>query len=487
MPKKNKNHISVSLTENVLKIVAVQGGRNPRITQAFYQSVAGMSVTELSKAVHSGMKGFKVKGSRIVCVVPSSMATTKNIEIPSTDKEEIWSIVNLQAGRHTPFSREEIQVGYVNLGVFNSSYTRVLLVIANRNKIKQQIDVLIKAGIQVAQVLFAPEGIASFYSQALEVGGETQPFAVIDVDADQTDIVIISAGLPIASRSIPIGKRQLIADMDSGVTGLVDELKQTIESYQADDIGAVPSSFLLTGQDAVESQIQNALQNNLSWAVQVADLGGLIKATKSADKRLSSYATDRSFADVITASATASALQVNLLPEEIKIQKNVEDQGRQLFRAAVLGIIILFFVGAGLGAQVFLKNIFLERLVNNYQSVHDEAAVFMAHQERVQIIKNYMNDRMASLDMLHELYQYIPKSIYLTSISLEDNGAVSIQGVSESGSEVYNFGSTLEGVELFRKAQVMSTSSKKDRGRDATAFEIAITLTSAEETEDITN
>ncbi|MBF0533362.1 MAG: hypothetical protein HQL23_09785, partial [Candidatus Omnitrophica bacterium] len=87
-------------------------------------------------------------------------------------EEEIKSIVSLQAGRHTPFSREEIQVGYIHIGVYKSNYTKILLVIANKNVIKQQLSVFDRAGLRVKRVLFSAEGIAAFYTAGLNLKNE---------------------------------------------------------------------------------------------------------------------------------------------------------------------------------------------------------------------------------------------------------------------------------------------------------------------------
>ena len=44
--------------------------------------------------------------------------------------------IDLQAGRHTPFSREEILMDYLNIGTYRKNYTEVLLVIVNSNAVR---------------------------------------------------------------------------------------------------------------------------------------------------------------------------------------------------------------------------------------------------------------------------------------------------------------------------------------------------------------
>ena len=165
---KKDSYVSISLSEEALKIVRFKGTETvPKVTAISQKDIKGVSEEDVPKIINSTLSRLKAKSSNVVFVVPPNMTTVKNIEIPSVNPDEIKSIVNLQAGRHTPFSREEIQIGYINLGIYKNNYTKVLLVIANRNVLKKQLGLLEKAGLRIQKVLFSPEGMTSFYSHAL--------------------------------------------------------------------------------------------------------------------------------------------------------------------------------------------------------------------------------------------------------------------------------------------------------------------------------
>ena len=90
---------------------------------------------------------------------------------------------------------------------------------------------------------------------------------------------------------------------------------------------------------------------------------------------------------------------------------------------------------------------------------------------------------MVSLEIIKELNESIPNEMYLTSIVMEEDGSLSIQGVSEIASLVFNLGTTLKQSDLFKSVDIKSTVAKKDRGKDATAFEITLKLYNAQEDE----
>ena len=94
MATKN-DHICISLSENVLKIAEVKGGApSGKVAQCLAQDISGVAEDALPSLIQKSLKGLNTKGSTIVLMVPPGVTTSKNIEIPSVDEEEIKSIVN---------------------------------------------------------------------------------------------------------------------------------------------------------------------------------------------------------------------------------------------------------------------------------------------------------------------------------------------------------------------------------------------------------
>src|SRR3989338_5779848 len=148
-----KDLISFVLTDTTVKIAQIQGAPNaPRLVNIVKRDVKDLPPEELASVVQSCLNSIGVKRASAICCLPSSVAITKNIEIPSIDPVEIKSIIDLQAGRHTPFAREEIIIGYINIGVYQRNYTKILLIIINRQVIKKQLDILAAAGVRIEKV-----------------------------------------------------------------------------------------------------------------------------------------------------------------------------------------------------------------------------------------------------------------------------------------------------------------------------------------------
>ncbi len=486
MFKKDKEYLGISLNEGVLKLAHVRLiGRNHKVVNVVKKDVREMSEDQIPSAVQAALAESGAKSCDAILSVPANLVTTKNIEIPSLDKEEIKSIIDLQAGRHTPYSREEILIGWVSIGVFQRNFTKVLLVIINRDVLKKQVDLLMSAGVRIERVLFAPEGIAGFYAQALGAKEEDPPAGVIDIASQVTNFCIEYNGTVATCRCIPVGLSHLIKEGQAAQDKLLEELANSVDAYQNEDVSSMPENYLLTSDDAKVKDLQTVLQERLKANVKVNPFLDQITADQPVMLKMVSEYSDESFLDVIAPTLTSGGVQVDLTPEEVVTQRQIEEKGRQVVKAAALAIILLFLTCGIFFSKIYFKGVLLDKLKDEYVQKRRAVIVLDRTAQRTRIIKDYINSRMVGLDVLSELYRLVPKEIYLQTILLDENGTINIQGVSESMSRVFNFVTALEESELFKGVKTRSTTAKKDRGKDVAAFDISFRLESAkDETEE---
>ena len=135
-----RDAICVSLSGDNLKLAyaKISPTRKELVDLVSYE-IQGLSDEEIIKSIRSSLDSLKLSSPDVTIIIPSHATIAKNIEIPSLDEQEIMEIVDLQAGRHTPYSREEIIVDYINIGAYRENYTKILLIIVTLNVIRRQI------------------------------------------------------------------------------------------------------------------------------------------------------------------------------------------------------------------------------------------------------------------------------------------------------------------------------------------------------------
>ncbi len=486
MPKtlftKENRYIALSFDEERLRIACMKRtGSERELTAVLKRDIRGISDDELPQTLQSALQDLGVKKNRTVLVVPSQMATTKNIEVPSLDPQEIRSIISLQAGRHTPYSREEIIVGYANIGVYQRNYSKILLVIVNRDMLKKKITLMDAAGLSLDFMTFAPENIVLFYSRALGLRENPEPFGIIDIGCHYTDFIIGLGEKLVACRNIPVGLESMEQSPAEAQKNLVAELKKSVETYQSEDIEKEPGHYILTGDTPRLKDVRPLLQDALNKTVKIVPFLDYCRVKQPVRQAVMEIENESAL-DVVSSSVTFETVQVDLIPEEVKMQKNIAQQAREMGKAGILVAVLLLMISGNFISKVHFKSSQLDGLRQRYYPRHQEVAVLEKIAAQTRLVKDYLNSRMVGLEMVSELYNLIPEEIYLNSINMDEQGRITIQGVSESMSRVFSFVTSLEESDMFKSVKTISTTAKKERGKDVAAFEIGFLLESARDT-----
>jgi len=478
-------YLTISINEGVIKLAqGTSSGSLEKVARASF--TANAASDEAAGALKSLLAPFNRK-LPVICVIPASAATAKNIEVPSTDPEEIKSIINLQASRHTPYSREEVLISYINLGMNASNNTRILLVIVHRDGVKERISLLEKAGLDVDKILFVPEAQARFYAKALNLKKEAPPSGIIDFSLNATTYIVVSKGSLLFVRHIPIGIKAI---MDGTVDGkkvsteafLQDELKKSMDAFVQEEGCEAPVSYMVTTTHEAVGNILPILKEGLKIELQVNAFSNFIKGSLDARKKLQSDFGDDSFLDVIAPATSAARCEINLMPEEMVLKKTVDHQSKELSKSGVGAIIIMLLLGAMIMSNIYFKDTYLNKnLREHYAPQKAQVEVLQEKMNKVKLVGEYIKNRMTSLDIIHELYTITPHTIYLNNVVVDDQGTVTIDGVSDSMAEVFSYVKSLDDSTMFNGAKTKSTSTKKDNGKDVASFEIEFKLNNFKE------
>ncbi len=484
MFKKEKKYIGISYVDDCLKVAQFKiTATEKRIVGIVKKDVPGFSPEELSQVTRGLLSELGVSKPTAICALAASAVTTKNIEVPSVDPAEIKSIIDLQAGRHTPYAREEILIGYITIGVFQRNYTKVLLVIVNRDQILKQLGFMVQAGVKVEKVVFAPEATAMYYWQMLNLKEDDKPIGIIDISHQTTDFIIAWNKTIVTSRSIPVGMNHLIKEGQPAQEKLLTELMQSVEVYQGEDIGPLPTQYVLACDDSKLTDLQPLLQDKLKTSINVMPYLDHISAPQPVMLKLVSEYNDDSFLNIIASGSMSDQLRLDLTPAEIRSQRAIEEKGKQIIFVGIYCLIILALVCAIFFSKIYFRSIYLKELKADSSEKQKLVDALEQVSRKTQIIKGYAGERLVALDIVKTLYRLIPEEIYLQSITVEEDGTIDLQGTSESMSRVFNLVTALEDSALFKGVKTKSTSSKQERGKDVAVFEITFRLESAPDEE----
>ena len=471
MNLKQSRFISVAITSAFVKVAQVTA--NGVVEKLVKKSIDSHGV---DAALRQALVGFDTKKAGILCAVPGDVATTKNIELPSVDREEIESILALQASRFTPFSKDEILTSYIKLGSPKANFTRVLLVVVKREAVKERLAWMRAAGLNVETVVFVPEATARFYAKVYSLPKSDAPVGLIDVSRQSTNFIVMARGTVVMFRNIPLGIEHLAGAGESS-RELIDGIKASLDAYEQEGIGIKPVQFHVTFAHPILTGLVVPLAEALGGKVSITPYATLVNASKMIKDLLANDFTDESALDVISVGAMAVKCEADLVPQEVRDHRAVSQKGRETLTAGILILASLVFIGGGLLSKIYFKDRFLKQnLIAKYSEQRQEVQDLESLISRTRILRQYLETRTLPLEAIRELFRIIPQEIYLTNITKDDEGNLSIQGVSESMSKVFGFVTVLEESPFFDGVKTKSTAAKKDRGKDVASFEIVMRL-----------
>ena len=199
-------------------------------------------------------------------------------------------------------------------------------------------------------------------------------------------------------------------------------------------------------------------------------------------KKLLSDFGDDSFLDVISPAASAGKCEINLMPEEMILKRSVDQQSKEASKSGVAAIIIMLLVGAIIMSNIYFKDTYLNKnLREQFAPQKEQVQSLQEQMNKSKLVRGYIKNRMVSLDIIDDLYTITPHTTYLNNIVVDEDGTVTIDGISDSTALVYTYLQSLQDSPKFKEAKLRSTSPKKDNGKDVATFEIQFKMANSKE------
>jgi len=464
--------VGIDFSGNILRIVHLRGYKEEKeLFDIFTYNTEGLKEEEIVKIIRDYFQNIKIRNPQIVSVISAQSVITKNIEIPSTNPQEIREIINLQASRHTPYSREEIIVDYIDIGVYKTNYTKILLIIVPKNIVKRNFSLLEKTSLKLDKVFFAPEAVSRMVGRILKLENSTSIFGIIHIDERFTDFIVTLKNKACFVRSIPIGASQLIYEKDKYQARFLEEIKNSLEAYRNEDIDVSPQLFILTGALEELKGLGSLLYNALRLPIREVSYWGSLHISEEIIKKISSIR-NISFLNILSPLLSMRDLRVDFTPEEIKLKRSLEERGKELIKSGVYILAIFVIIFLITVSKIWTKTIYIKVLDAKLRDIEKESKVLETDFSRVSIIKKYLYERGLFLDVLAELYEILPLEMEITSLRFDEGGKLTITGTAEAMSTVFSFVEKLEKSNYFKEVKTKYTTKRKEGSRDVTDFEI---------------
>jgi len=452
------------------------------------------------------INNLKVKPKKVIACIPRSLVTIRYLDLPSISKKEIAHMVQFQAEKQLPYSKEELVTAFKVIESNKDGYSRVMLVLVHRDVINKQLELLGGLKLNPEYIELSSQAAASAFIK--EHPGENKVVAFIDIDIFSVDIQIIFNGKLVYTRNISLSENRtqefLLEEITKSLNSYLgerriekdrrieqdsnykEEEKRKLEnrrlrmertkSPSANRHDKNISSIFISGN--VQPDSIDKLSNAFHTPVEAFNLMNRLPVD---EKILSSVGEYRgSICSIVGLVSNFPEAVLNLLPDEIKMQKQIREKRKHyLVLASQCASILLLILG------IFMRNIYdkqntLKWLDIEIKKTNPIAKEVNKRAKRLRVIKKQIDTKNSCLDILHELHKIIPDTISLSTLDYQLNNTLKIKGQSKALSDALGLIDILEKSSCFKNVQLKSSNMRRLRNMEVADFYIQCEIESQE-------
>lgn len=185
------------------------------VPEEIFQEGQIADVTALAELLKQALSAKKLKVTKVATAVPTRDSISRIISVPAElDDQELREVViNQEANLCLPYPREEVDLDYLKLGYFEDEdgieKVQVLLVATKREVTDTYLEVFQQAGLETDVLEINSFALLRTVREQLRQFGSLEAAVLVDIEFDNTEIVILVEGVPQFNRTVPIGTYQL--------------------------------------------------------------------------------------------------------------------------------------------------------------------------------------------------------------------------------------------------------------------------------------
>lgn len=478
--KKSEEWVAVDFASDSIKILRAKSSAGSwTIEEALSKKIDRRIEGGIQKFLAGYFAGLSQPPQQIICPVSSKNVLSKNVEIPSTEREEITKIIDFQAGRFTPYSRDEIVLDFICMETAKQHYTSVLLFIVSRKLVDRYWRLFEEIGVPI-KIVIASEALGMTYAEMVEQ--DTGAVAGIHLGEDAADFTVMDHRQMVFVRNLPVGAEHFAGHWETAGVEFANELNKSWVAYQDEGEGRPIKHLVVTGIVKDPDGFKKVLQSSCPFlqeaqtALKFLDYRSHFKTTEAAFNEMNAQA-ETSFFELAASITQSSKLKVDLLPREIKLKRRFQDVSHDITALGISLMSIFLVISLYLGTKYYIKKLRLENLEQKHQVAFEKARDLERISTKNQVVRRILQGRGKGLYVYEIMNRLIGPDIYLSRFTYEDGGKLALTGTAESMSRVFAFVTKMEESNYFTTVATKETKSRTEAGKDVADFQIESVFT----------
>jgi Tfp pilus assembly PilM family ATPase/Tfp pilus assembly protein PilN len=460
MAQAGKSVVIIEVGGRWLKMARVEFSRRGTTISNLYTARHDGDLAVVPDMISQASVNMKLSRETVVSYLPRQVVSVRLLELPSSDPQEVADMVDLQIGKQTPYSRDEIISGYRMIGSDGTGYTRVLLGIVQRSVVRQRFGVLESAGLNVDRMSISTEGLVGWYAEhgVEPPANPGEADVVIDIDSGHADFMVIEDGQLRFTRSILVGADELTQQAEEWGPRFLQEVGRSLDIYRGEHRSSTLARLFLTGAGL---QIENMTERLSEEFGLPAEALLSTRNIEISDDLIVPEGV--SLTPLIGVALKVQALAFDLVPDAVKVRRSLEVSARHLTALGVLVMAVLFGASVYLSSKYYFKEAVLAELVAELEDIAPMADDIFKRSEVIKWYHQRRDSRVAPGEVLADLHTRLPDDVWITRIDFKGRKEIVYNGEARSRAAKQRFFLRLGDSELYREVTNPRTETRADR------------------------
>ena len=464
-----------------------------------------------------------IVGDIVITSIPGHQVSARIIKLPFTDRRKMDQVIPFEVEGYTPFNIEEMVVSYHIVKV-EEGEAQILALLVKKDMLRDHLEILERANISPKIVDL--DVLALYSISRLMLQGMEGPLSLADIGASKTSICIVEDGHLSMIRSLPIGgeaitaaiqrelnltheeaeqgktlhgiiledqgeseeERRFSKCIESAISPLLREMKQTFHYYEADHHQGVRRIFLCGGTSALPNLIPYLSR----------ELGMEARPLNVLEAPFNKLTTGSVPAGLITHGfglglrgvGNGSFSQVNFRKDEFAFRSEIKEIKGKILYAGIWMLVLLLLVSFNFYFKLNIKQRHYEDLNAEIRRVFTNTLPEVKHiVNEVQQMRGKIEEfkkgsllfseageeGMSVLDLMREITLRIPGDVKVDIKDFAINrGRVAMTGESDSFESVDKIRAGLQKFTEFKR--VALTHAKVGVKQDKVEFKFSISM-----------
>jgi Tfp pilus assembly PilM family ATPase/Tfp pilus assembly protein PilN len=428
-----KSKTIIEISDSYIKILQAQGMDGNLINFVGMLKIQNLTDAAVIQNLRETFKSkdFKPNQTKVILVIPRPYAILRYLDLPSYDRDELRTMVQLQAVNHLPYTKDEVVVDFLPIHKNSEGYTKVLVVAVPLETITRFERILETVSLPPHKITINFIGQWHWYKKHYPSYKDVT--VLLDIDTKNSEISFMDHERIFISRATALGIKEIDGQ---AYDEFIKQLDLTMASYVKEQLGPpIKNIAILSNMNSAEG-LKDQMQKYYSLPVQVqATLQDVPvrKNFKWPPLLLSELSALTSMLGLLRVSQDP---EIDLTPASVKLDRARLATKKQGLRLGVLGLLALVGVALCLGVNFFKENSYLNDLEQKLRESQKQVNQIKQTKNKLDALKAAFHERVVVSDLIGELYKVMPKSLILTNLALSEGSNLSLQGYTDKASDV---------------------------------------------------